>query len=176
LGFVGGFTCWLCYLMPPTGEFKKKEKKRCRRRPKSKSARSIPVPPERAALLDATSPSEYPPPLLRFSPPNNAPNAPSATSEVLPLPKRHRGLQKACSKRRTGSPDAPGEARGESPAGGAVIPAKTGLGAVFRLLSAEKTHKSSSKTQETEDLLHWTSPACSRALVRARPGSGLRSS
>jgi len=50
---------------------------------------SIPMPPECAALLDATSPSEYPP-LLHPFPPDAAP---SAAPGVSPLPKRHRGQQ-----------------------------------------------------------------------------------
>jgi len=75
-----------------------------RRRPKTKPIRfrSIPMPPERAALLDATPPSKYPP-LLYPYPPDDGP---SAASGVLPLPKRHRGLQQS-TQRRTLSPDAP---------------------------------------------------------------------
>ena len=59
--------------------------------------RSIPMPLERGALLDATPPSEYPPLLSPFSPDD----ASSAALEVLPLPKRHRGLQQTCSAPRT---------------------------------------------------------------------------
>ena len=60
--------------------------KRRRRRPKPNSIhfRSIPMPPERAVLLDATPPSEYPP-LLNLS------------HLLMMLPKRHRGLQQTFS-------------------------------------------------------------------------------